>query len=259
MLSLCRVLPPQSLTSTCQHCSLSPRLESGPGCRPGARPARALRPRACARVPANRRRRRLGLGAPGWALSTEGGRRGPCCPAPAALTLLSCWWMSCFSSEAFSGGSDMLGPASHRASPRFGCAPASPGKPVAAEQSRRDRLASRSSREARRRVRAGAGREPRQRRRSTVAFNRRGLPGLGLPPSLPDHLRLPLPSLGVPIPRAQRSPSACPARVSAGTARPHLSPVAGPFRPADRHIAGRALQDPTPSRTTGPAPPRPRR
>lgn len=27
--------------------------------------------------------------------------------APELLTLLSCWWMSCFSSEAFSGGSDM--------------------------------------------------------------------------------------------------------------------------------------------------------
>lgn len=27
---------------------------------------------------------------------------------PALLTLLSCWWMSCLSSEAFSGGSDMM-------------------------------------------------------------------------------------------------------------------------------------------------------
>lgn len=147
----------------------------------------------------------------------------------------------------------MLGPAPHRASPRFGRAPASPGMPVAAEQSRRDRSASRSSRGARRRVRAGAGREPRQRRRSTVAFKRRGLPGLGLPLSLPDSLRRPLPSLAVTIPPAWRSPSACPAAVSAGTARPHLSPVAGPLRPADRQRAGRALQDPTPSDSADPA------
>lgn len=41
---------------------------------------------------------------------------------PRPLTLLNCWWMSCFSSEAFSGGSDMLGRARRRAaaSVRFG-------------------------------------------------------------------------------------------------------------------------------------------
>lgn len=43
----------------------------------------------------------------GWTPGATG--RVEECPRP--LTLLSCWWMSCFSSEAFSGGSDMLGPA----------------------------------------------------------------------------------------------------------------------------------------------------
>lgn len=45
------------------------------------------------------------------------GRAGPqgAQERPRPLTLLSCWWMSCFSSEAFSGGSDMLGRARRRA------------------------------------------------------------------------------------------------------------------------------------------------
>lgn len=48
----------------------------------------------------------------------------PAQPPPAGrLTLLSCWWMSCFSSDAFSGGSDML------------CSPS--GAPAAAASPRR--------------------------------------------------------------------------------------------------------------------------
>lgn len=110
---------------------------------------------------------------------------------------------------------------------------------------------------ARRRVRTGAGWEPRQRRRSTVAFKRRGLPGLGLPPFLPDRLRLPHPSLGVRIPRAQRSPPSCPASVSAGTARPHLSPRRGPFAPCGRAEIWTDPLGPHAERLGGPRPPRP--
>lgn len=192
--------------------------------------ARALRPRVCARVPGKQ------ATPVGRASGPQVGLSGPkAVPGLArALTLLSCWWMSCFSSEAFSGGSDMLGPAPHRASPRFGRSPASPGVPVAAEQSRRD-CRPRAAPGGRDAASGRAGREPRRwrrrrrRRRSTVAFKRRGLPGLGLPPALPDHLHLPLPTLGVATPRPQRPPSPCPARAPAGATGPHLFPTRGPF------------------------------
>ena len=167
--------------------------------------------------------------------------------------------MSCFSSEAFSGGSDMLGPAPHRASPRLGRSPASPGVPDAAEQSRRDRRprAAPGGRDA---ASGRAGREPKRRLRrrlrlSTVAFKRRGLPSLGLPPALPDHLHLPLPSLGVATQQPQRSPSPCPAGVSAGAADPHLFPARGPLPHCGPAGSWTGPSGPHAERLHGPAPP----
>lgn len=205
------ILPPRTPTRT----FFLPRPDSSPASRPPKlRPSsRARRLESPPQSPGGGGGARLGgtqtRGDPDAGPHGGQGRPG------VALTLLSCWWMSCFSSEAFSGGSDMLGPAPRRRlpplqglAPRGALRPASePQSGLSAEPARP--LASRGSRGTPRRVRRGAGREARGWAGGEAAAAAAAAPNCcfetaadrraaGLSPALPDRLHRPFPAVSPP-------------------------------------------------------------
>lgn len=169
--------------------------------------------------------------------SSPRGSAVPAGPAPPArrLTLLSCWWISCFSSDAFSGGSDMLGSPS--------VAPAAAASPWRSQSPRP--LASRAP------GAAASGRRGNREAPTAVSKRRLGCPRAAcqsprLAPLLGPARRLRAVPAS-PFPRAApaatpaRSPSRAPPRQAVGRAPKDRNPgLEGPQEPSTR-TSGRRL------------------
>lgn len=185
------------------------------------------------------------------------------------LTLLSCWWMSCFSSEAFSGGSDMLERARRRAaaSVRFrrrglprsvGRAEHGAGATAGLAQLRGGRGGSAASSPGREGGEAAAVAAP-----NCCLQTAADSQASGVSPALPDHLQRPLPPPQGPHAATSTQPNAFALRASPHTPYAPIAPfLTLLFCPPDRQVDAPAPQHPAPRASKDPvllAPPSSRR